>query len=235
MQNSITISGYELKLSSLILVCLTFLTLISLGSWQLHRRSEKLKFIDKIENNVKNPAVLLTEDNKALYSKIMINGNFLENSSVFVYGRRTSNPEKDGYYMLSVLNADNGKKYLVSRGWIPQSAKDKISHFKEKNQKHQIEAIILQGENRKFMVPENDCKNKIWFTIDLDMAKKILGITENNFYLMQINSQYLPQGGKPLHTNNLNKIRNDHMEYAITWYGLAICLLIMYFINIRRK
>ena len=79
-------------------------------------------------------------------------------------------------------------------------------------------------------MPENDKNNKIWFTIDLDMAHEMLGVTENKYYLMQIQSTTLPEGGKPLSTEHLSKVRNDHFEYAITWYSLAACLLLMFFI-----
>ncbi len=232
MNQEISIFSRRFQLIPMIFVIIGVGILILLGNWQLKRLNEKTNFIQSIEYNIANDPKSIEELNlnPPIYSKIAISGTFLSGKNIFLYGKRSASPEKDGYYLLSAFEATNGKVYLVSRGWIPQSVKNNIREFASKQIFDKFEAIILPSETRQFMMPENDKNNKIWFTIDLDMAHEMLGVTENKYYLMQIQSTTLPEGGKPLSTEHLSKVRNDHFEYAITWYSLAACLLLMFFI-----
>jgi len=236
MNQEISIFRQWFQLIPMIFVIIGVSILILLGNWQLKRLNEKINFIQSIEHNIANPPRSIDKLNlsTSIYSKIAISGTFLADKNIFLYGRRSASPEKDGYYLLSAFEATNGKIYLVSRGWIPQSVKNNLGEFASKQIFDNFEAIILPSETRQFMMPENDKNNKIWFTIDLNMAHEMLGVTENKYYLMQIQSTTLPEGGKPLSTEHLSKVRNDHFEYAITWYSLAACLLIMFFIY-RKK
>lgn len=232
MNQEISIFSRRFQLIPMIFVIIGVGILILLGNWQLKRLNEKTNFIQSIEYNIANDPKSIEELNlnPPIYSKIAISGTFLSGKNIFLYGKKSASPEKDGYYLLSAFEATNGKVYLVSRGWIPQSVKNNIREFASKQIFDKFEAIILPSETRQFMMPENDKNNKIWFTIDLDMAHEMLGVTENKYYLMQIQSTTLPEGGKPLSTEHLSKVRNDHFEYAITWYSLAACLLLMFFI-----
>lgn len=213
-----------------ILFIFCFISLVILGSWQIGRHYEKTALIQVIESNLLSQPTSIS-DNGKLFSKVILEGHFLPNQYVFLYGRRSAETEKDGYYLLSVFQSNN-KKYLVSRGWLPLSTKTQLENFTEREYET-IHAIIMHGEKQGFMIPENDNKNKIWFTIDLNAAKENLG-TEDNFYLMQVNSTHLPFGAKALTGNNLSKLRNDHLEYAITWYCLALSLLIIFLIKMKK-
>ncbi|GAB4169692.1 MAG: SURF1 family protein [Rickettsiaceae bacterium] len=230
----------QLKLSNYIPLIITMVgvfILILLGNWQLKRLIQKNHFIATIENNIATPAQPIHQNSEQLkpYSKVAVTGKFLSGKNVFLYGRRSASPEKDGYYILSAFEAENGQVYLVSRGWIPQSIKNNPGEYFNQEIADQIEAITLPEETKGFMVPDNDNDHNIWFTIDLKMAKEVLGVTEDKYYLMQINSTSLPIGAKPLSTTHLNKVRNDHLEYAITWYSLAVCLLIVFFIYQKKR
>jgi surfeit locus 1 family protein len=221
----------------LIFVTIATIILILLGNWQLARLDEKQNFIQTIEFNIANPAISIQDldTNVPNYSKIKLSGTFLPGKNAFLYGRRSALPEKDGYYLLSAFTAEDGKIYTVSRGWLPQSIKNNMDNFITDQESETIEAIILPGEKKNFFVPENDRKNNIWFTLDLNMAAEVIDSTVTDFYLMQIDSQNLPKGAVPLKTTHLNKVRNDHLEYAITWYSLAAGLLLVFIIYSRKK
>lgn len=210
------------------------LVLISLGNWQLERLEEKESFITKIKHNTASPPRQIGEnDTLELYDKIELRGHFL-NDVVFLYGRRSAYPEKDGYYLLSTFKDTFGNIYLVSRAWLSQSIKNEISSIPSQSEEI-ITTFVMQGEVKKFFMPDNDSKNNIWFTIDLEEAKNKLGITNQNFYLMQLNANDLPTGFYPLTSNYLAVVRNDHLEYAITWYCLAALLLLMYFLYHKKS
>lgn len=227
------------EILSYFMLALLILILLALGTWQLKRLAEKNNFIQAIEYNIAAPAnIIASFDEKIkLYDKISIKGQFLKGQDIFLYGRRSSLPEKDGYYWLSPFKTINQEIILVSRAWLPQSLKTQLitNPYQTHDQLEEITGFVLAGEKRNFLVPENDYQNHIWFNIDLKMAKKLLNLTSDQFYLMQIENKQLPIGAKMLSGENLSKIRNDHLEYAITWYSLAVSLLIIFFIHRRRK
>ncbi len=237
MRKTIRIFGLKFELMPFIFVLIALIILISLGNWQLDRLSQKNHFIQTIDTNIQNSPIIIdnVSDNIEHYAKIELEGTFLKDKNIFLYGRRSASPEKDGYYLLSPFKTINGDILLVSRGWIPQSAKDNFSEYNQLTDTIKIVGITLPHEKKNFLVPENDRKKNIWFNIDLMMAKEVVGINVTNFYLMQVGSKDLPNGGKSLSTTHLNKVRNDHMEYAITWYSLGACLLILFLIYGRKK
>lgn len=232
----IKIHKWRLELVPLIVTIIAVATLISFGNWQLRRLDEKNQFISTIEANIANPALDLSNFQSSLptYSKVSISGSFIPNNNVYLYGRRTASPEKDGYYLLSAFSATDGNIYMVSRGWLPHSAKDKI-YAPSSLEIETIEGIVLPGERKNFFVPDNDKKNNIWFTLDTEMATQILRTNITDFYIMQINGNDLPEKVLPLTATNLSKVRNDHLEYAITWYSLAVCLLVIFILYSRKQ
>jgi surfeit locus 1 family protein len=227
--NEFTFLGTRYNIFSSIIFLSAFFLLISLGNWQLKRLSEKEEFIKKIDSNLNGlPKTIESVKAQPFYSKVSITGRFLPNKTILLYGKRSAHPENDGYYILTAFEAENGQVYLVSRGWIAQSKKNELLEFSAREINDNIEAVILPGENKGYFMPANDINKNIWFTIDLKLAQNTLAITETNFYLMQINSHTLPNGGQKLSATNLNKVRNDHMEYAITWYSLAASLAVIF-------
>jgi surfeit locus 1 family protein len=237
MQKQINLFGLKFEIIPLIFVLVGFVILVSMGNWQLKRLSQKNYFIQTIETKIKNPPLSVEAMDIEIphYSKIELEGRFVEGKNIFLYGRRSASPEKDGYYLLSPFKTLNNDILLVSRGWIPQTAKDKFDKYYPSTDIVKITGIALPHETKNFFVPANDKERNIWFNIDLMMAKEIFGTNITDFYLMQIASADLPKGGKALSTTHLNKVRNDHMEYAMTWYSLGACLLVLFLIYGRRK
>lgn len=212
-----------------------FITIfIILGNWQLKRLEEKKLFIHAIENNMVNPPVEIVDNKQQLnlYDKIIIRGNFLEDSDVFLYGRRSAYPEKDGYYLLTPFQDRFGNKYMVSRGWLPQTIKNQIDKF-HMDGEATITAFVMKGETASYFAPENDLKKNIWFNIDLTLAHKRYG-TNEKIYLLQIDNTNLPSGAYPLSAKFLSVVRNDHLEYAITWYLLAIIVMVVFIARLRK-
>ena len=77
-------------------------------------------------------------------------------------------------------------------------------------------------------MPENEPENGFWFTIIPEEINNYLNISaENEFYIDELNID-----GKlklPMPANGKVQIPNNHLQYAITWYCLALGLLIVYF------
>ena len=94
-----------------------------------------------------------------------------------------------------------------------------------------MKGIIRYPQKKGYFVPENDGNNGFWFTIKPNEIINFLNLTSNEV----INNYYidaLRQGEKltlPIGVTGKPKLRNQHLSYAVTWYGLALSLLFVYF------
>ncbi|ABV75406.1 surfeit locus protein 1 [Rickettsia akari str. Hartford] len=188
-----------------------------------------------MQANLTLPAINLAEIQDNLpYHKVKITGQFLPNKDIYLYGRRSMSSEKDGYYLVTPFKTIEDKVILVARGWFSNRNKNIITQATN-DQPHEIIGVTMPSEKTRIYLPANDIKNKVWLTLDLKEASQTLELNLENFYIITegqdiSNLDIL----LPLSINDLAAIRNDHLEYALTWFGLAISLIVIYMIYQRR-
>lgn len=212
-----------------ITVLITFIILVSLGFWQLNRLKEKKLFLASMQENLTSPAIDLAEiHNNLPYQKIKLNGHFLPNKDVYLYGRRSMSSEKDGYYLVTPFKTAEDKIILVARCWFSNRNKNIITQTTN-DEPHELIGVTMPSEKTRSYLPANDIKNNVWLTLDLHEASKVLGLNLENFYLIE-ESQDISNLDilLPLSINHLAAVRNDHLEYALTWFGLAASLVVIY-------
>lgn len=206
--------------------------LISLGFWQLNRLAEKKLFIETLATTLNAEPVRLSNlENPNIYSKIKIDGHFLENFSIYLYGLRSMSLEKNGYYLLTPFKTYDDRIIMVARGWFAHKEKGNINLKSDHTITQSITGVVLPPEKQSIFVPKNDFKNNIWFTLDLREMSENLGLKLRDFYLIQLEPKNLPTLITALDTKSLLAIRNDHLGYAITWFSLAIALAIIFWIH----
>ena len=217
-----------------LVVLITFIILVSLGFWQLSRLKEKKLFLASMQANLTSPAINLAEIQDDLpYHKVKITGQFLPNKDIYLYGRRSMSSEKDGYYLVTPFKTIEDKVILVARGWFSNRNKNIITQATN-DQQHEIIGVTMPSEKTRSYLPANDIKNNVWLTLDLKEASQTLELTLEDFYIIAegkdiSNLDIL----LPLSINHLAAIRNDHLEYALTWFGLAISLIVIYIVYRR--
>lgn len=234
---SIKIAKCEVQLLPLILTISAFIILILLGIWQIVRLREKELFLTSLQNNLNNPAIdIKTLTGDTLYAKVKMTGHFLLGKNIHLYGRRSISTEKDGYYLVSPFQTTNDKIILVARGWFAAHHKKDIDDIViDATPEIEITGIILPSEKTRLFVFDNDLKNNIWFSLDLQQAANFLGLKLENFYLIMDGYNKESDILRGLSIENLLHVRHDHLEYAITWFALAISLAVMFIIYHYRK
>jgi surfeit locus 1 family protein len=219
----------------LLFISITSLFLAGLGFWQLGRLKEKNEFIAKVKQSIESaPSSLERMDRDQLfYSKIKIKGHFINGSDIHLYGRTFD--KKNGYYLVTPFITEN-KTVLVARGWFDYKDKTNIANI-TCSPDEEITGIVLKSEKGRMFVPSNDLANNVWFTLNTKEASSFFGLALEDFYVIRIyethnsHNPYL----KPINIDNLLKIRNDHLEYAITWFSLSVILGIMGIIYNRKS
>jgi surfeit locus 1 family protein len=207
-----------------VFVYFIILVLLSLGCWQLYRLNWKLNLIQEIENSLKNDPIELSKANEKNFLRIQTSGEIDFDKQIYLYNLNDNG--KPGFEVVNPILI-NDKNYLINRGWIPFNQKDQP----EINLVDEIKIIgtlKLQSKASTFK-PENDIEKNYWFTLDRDDVFKYTGKNFSNF-IIYLNGDYNIPKPKVITAN----ISNNHKKYAITWFSMAISILLLY-LYFRRK
>ena len=214
-----------MKIKSLDIFFIFFvLILFSLGTWQTIRLKHKNNLIENLENNLKKNSIYFNSDISKEYTKVLIKKESLK-PEVFLYHL---NKGEIGFKVIVPYEVNNTLVVLVDKGWVK---KDKINLIK----KSLFNESIIEGYTQKikekgFFTPDNNSKEDFIYFIDIDFLKKKLN--KNIYPLLIIQTS---KTKKDIVDNNYQiHLSNNHLQYAITWYGLAL-VTIIFFLYYRKK
>ena len=212
------------KLLFSVFVYFIILVLLSLGFWQLYRLSWKLDLINQIENSLKVEPIELQNVEKKNYLRIKTSGQIDFEKQIYLYNLNETG--KPGFEVINPIKIGD-ENYLINRGWISFDKKNK-PEINIINQKNIIGTLMLQSKSSSFK-PKNEIDKNYWFTLD---RKDILKFTGRNFskYIIYLNGSYENPRPKVITA----KISNNHKKYAITWFSMAISILLIY-LYFRKK
>ncbi|WP_440677692.1 SURF1 family protein [Candidatus Pelagibacter sp. HIMB1587] len=207
-----------------VFVYFIILVLLSLGFWQLYRLSWKLDLINQIENSLKIDPVELQNVEKKNYLRIKTSGQIDFEKQIYLYNLNETG--KPGFEVINPIKVGN-EDYLINRGWISFDNKNK-PEINIVDQKNIIGTLMLQSKSSSFK-PKNEVDKNYWFTLD---REDILKFTGKNFskYIIYLNGNY----ENPRPRVITAKISNNHKKYAITWFSMAISILLIY-LYFRKK
>ena len=212
------------KLLFSVFVYFIILVLLSLGFWQLYRLSWKLDLINQIENSLKVEPIELQNVEKKNYLRIKTSGQIDFEKQIYLYNLNETG--KPGFEVINPIKIGN-ENYLINRGWISFDKKNK-PEINIIDQKNIIGTLMLQSKSSSFK-PKNEIDKNYWFTLD---REDILKFTGRNFskYIIYLNGSYENPRPKLITA----KISNNHKKYAITWFSMAISILLIY-LYFRKK
>ena len=197
---------------------------IGLGTWQIIRLNWKNNLILEIENSLKNPPVELAQSKKENFLKIKTSGSIDFDKQIYLYNLNESGTP--GFEVINPIMIGD-ENFLINRGWIPFEKKG-TQEINELDQKNIIGTLKLQGRKNIFK-PDNDLDENYWFSLN---REDILKFTGKNFskYIIYLDGNYQLPRPKKITAN----ISNNHQKYAITWFSLALSILLLY-LYFRKK
>jgi surfeit locus 1 family protein len=142
---------------------------------------------------------------------------------------------RDGYAGYRIIAACRlaGGPYdaiLVDRGFIAQG----LTPSGGQTLAAPIVGILRKGDARNFVTPQNDPAQNLWYGRDITAMGHALGVSNPApTYLML--EQPAPPAGGPVIAPLPTDIPNNHLQYAITWFGLALALAGVYAASLWRK
>jgi surfeit locus 1 family protein len=215
------------------------LVLLALGSWQVERLFWKRDLIAQRQAAVSAapvPAPPGWEEARGMeFHHVTDEGAFLNDKEIFIGA--TSEAGRQGYHVLTPLLEAGGRVVFINRGFIPAELKDSA-----KRAAGQIAGTArVQGllrlppaEKPAWFLPANRPDLNYWFWVDIpamSAADKLDRVAP--FY---IDADATPNpGGWPRGGVTRLALPNDHLQYAITWFSLAIALIVIYVLFHRRN
>jgi len=216
---------------------------ISLGTWQIERKAWKEGLIDTLTRRLEAQPVELPgpadwarlDAGNAEFRRVRLNVQFQKAQDALVYtsGSQIRDDVKgQGFFVFSPAKLPGGGTIVINRGFTP----DKNYPPAEGSAQgipQEIVGVLRWPEQPSWFTPDRDSAGT-WYARDhLAMAQAQGWGPVAPFYIEM--EDPVPPGGVP-HPSVLKVLlRNEHLQYAITWFGLAAVTVIMFAIWVRRR
>ncbi len=224
--------------------------LIGLGIWQLDRKVWKENLIATVTSRIaRAPADLppraswpqqAQEGNE--FSRVTFPAEFLDGQEALVYTAGSPfrpDVKGPGYWVFAPAQLAGGSIVLVNRGFIPLDKKDPATRG-EGNMRGTVDivGVMRWPETRGVFTPADDPKTNVWYLRDIKaIASEKKWATAAPFYIDQ--EAPVPPGSLPLPAKIEVRLSDNHLQYAITWFGLALGLAGVYVVwvvgRLRRR
>ena len=219
--------------------------LIGLGVWQLDRKTWKENLIAAMTTRLaREPADLPPRDRWAQllaereeFDRVGFPAEFLPGQEALVYSAGSAfrpDAKGPGYWVFAPARLAGGSLVIVNRGFVPLDRKDAASRADGVKGSVDIVGIVRWPETRGLFTPADEPANNVWYLRDIKAiaaAKK--WATAAPFYIDM--EAPVPPGGLPLPGKLQVNLPDNHLQYAITWFGLALALAGVYLVWLMRR
>ncbi len=209
--------------------------LLGLSGWQIKRLNWKTDLISqRISSFESNPIsfVNLNQPEKNEFRKVFVDGQLLNEFEMYMPA--LSKRGNNGFHILVPLKTASGKLIIYDSGWVPLKIKEKskrlLNIFKNPQT---FEAVIRTSGRKGYFQPDNDTDTNTWFFVEPELMSEYLNMNfENQYYLEAVNNG---PNGFPLGNQTRIYLRNNHLQYALTWFMIACGLIgVFFFANIKK-
>jgi cytochrome oxidase assembly protein ShyY1 len=202
--------------------------LISLGVWQLHRKEWKEGLIASLDRQLAAKPIPLPASSADLrlgnseFRRVTVQADFLRDAKPALLYTGASALREDvkqpGYFVFAPARLPDGRVVVVNRGYVP------LDHATEfSGPAAEITGYLRFPEKPSWFISAHDAKGEVWFVRDPQaMAEALQWGPVAPFYIDQ--ESPTPAGGLPRPGKLTVQLRNDHLGYALTWFGLAAAL-----------
>ncbi|MGR3717302.1 MAG: SURF1 family protein [Thermohalobaculum sp.] len=209
--------------------------LIGLGAWQVERLARKEAIIARLEQRLAaDPVALPVPPDSARdgFLRVRVTGRI---GSGELHVLTSLIPYGPGFRVIVPLTDASGRVVLADLGYVPEAAKD--AGYRPAGPVEVVGALYWPDEADGF-TPAPDREANIWFARDLAPMAEALG-TEP---LLIVAESYGGTPGDSLGGGDWPRplrlgvdLTNDHLQYAITWFSLALIWAVMSALLVRRE
>lgn len=227
------------RVAAAALVVAAFGALVSLGTWQLHRLAWKEALIAAASTRPTLPPVdapgpaawpdLAMADWD--YRSVRLDGRFAAEEA---YAWVTLTSPKgafggQGAFVVAPFTTADGWTVFVNRGFVPDDRRrpDARPGSAPRDADVTLTGIVRQDDVPGRFTPAPDRATRLVFGRDVATLTGLFGLDPARVapYTVDLDASQTPAGGLPQAGESLLTFTNTHLEYALTWYGLAAALV----------
>lgn len=233
--------GFPWVLSIVTLVALAIL--LSLGTWQVRRLAWKEALIATIDSRVSATPLSLADvektaasDGDVEYQPVAATGTYLHAKEQFFFATHDG---QSGWFVYTPLQMADGRAVFVNRGFVPYDRKS--PQTRQAGQivgETTVSGLARTAPDRKpsWLVPDNQAAQNVFYWKDLAAMTANAGLDPKIVVPFFIDAKRSDvTGGYPVGGVTIVELPNSHLQYAVTWYGLALALLGVYVAMLLRR
>ncbi|XP_055331625.1 calcium-activated potassium channel slo-1-like [Paramacrobiotus metropolitanus] len=222
-----------------------------LGVWQLRRLKWKLGLIDERTTRIRAPPLgyenlpaSVDDIGDLEYRRVKLRGKFHHSHEIYLVPRTPitsvpagggliSSPTHGGRVITPFTISESNQTILVDRGWVPKARLDPATRSEGQVEGEvQVVGALRRSEKGSRFSPVHKEGSRNYAVRNIDLMAAELGVTP---LLIEATKESSIPGG-PLGGQTIIEMRNEHMNYAITWFSLSvITAFLWYYKYIKRK
>ena len=216
--------------------------LLSLGIWQLSRLAWKQGLVAQVEERSTAPAIPLPgreawgrmSPERDEYRRVTVTGRFRHDAEAYLYHvagdtrqADRGRPQGQGYFVLTPLVTAGGDTVIVNRGFVPTERRDPATRAAGQVEgEASVTGLIRYPEMRGAFAAPDDPARRLFYTRDLVAMGRAMGVDGRTTAPFSIDADDTAvPGGLPRGGETRLSFPNRHLEYALTWFGLALTLI----------
>jgi surfeit locus 1 family protein len=218
-----------------------FAMLVSLGVWQLHRLAWKRDLIQRVEQRVHAPPVdapgpsqwpQVTAANSE-YLHVAVRGRYRNDRETLV---QAVTERGGGFWVLTPFEVVDGYVVLINRGFVPPTRRDPATRSQS-----QIEGVttvtglVRMSESGGAYLRSNEPAAERWYSRDVAAIAAARGLTNVAPYFIDADASETQRADAPIGGLTVIRFNNNHLQYALTWFGLALMVAGGAFLVLRQE
>jgi len=211
--------------------------LVGLGIWQIERLHEKEALIATVQAGISAPPVPLADAlargaANAEWRHVRVTGHFLHDKEIYVFSRGPKGAV--GGDIDTPLVLMDGGTVLIDRGFVPEALHEsKTRQAAQVTGEVSLTGVLRLSQQPGLFTPAPNTDTRLWFVKDVPSMAKTAGVIVPSL-IIEADATPNP-GGWPLGGQTRVEFANDHLQYAVTWFGLALALSGVYLFYHRSR
>jgi surfeit locus 1 family protein len=215
--------------------------LVSLGVWQLHRLAWKRDLIERVEARVHAPPVaapgperwLQVDAANSEYLHVVVQGRYRHDGETLV---QAVTERGGGYWVLTPLETVDGYVVLINRGFVPPTHRDPATRAKGQVEGvTTVTGLVRMSEAGGAYLRTNEPAADRWYSRDVAAIAEARGLTDVAPYFIDADANERLDADAPVGGLTVIRFNNNHLQYALTWFGLALMVAGGAFLVLRHE
>ncbi len=218
-----------------------FAMLVSLGVWQLHRLDWKRDLIQRVEQRVHAPPVAAPGRDQwpqvnvanSEYLHVVVRGRFQHDRETLV---QAVTELGGGFWVITPLETLDGDVVLINRGFVPPTQRDPATRARGQVEGvTTVTGLVRISETGGAYLRENEPATDRWYSRDVAAIAAARGLSDVAPYFIDADASETSSGGAPIGGLTVIRFSNNHLQYALTWFGLALMVAGAAFLVLRHE